>query len=102
MKSRRLMGPYPRPTKTIYHIVDRVRAALLRANPASVFLADFYDGCFSSRADAEEDRLVKFSITDASIRMNNAALATLLSLTAGLSVYRLHLRHLALQTLQER
>ena len=46
---------------------------------------------------------MKFDITDASIRMNNAALAALWSLTAvGLSVYWLHLRHLVRLALQAR
>jgi hypothetical protein len=58
---------------------------------------------FSFRADARKDRLMKFPIPDASVRMNNAALAAPWRPSAvRLSAYRLHLRHFVRQTLQVR
>jgi len=72
-----------------------------KAFPASIFLAGFVDARFSFRADAGEDWLMKFGITDVSSRMNDAALAALWGrMAVRLSVYRLHLRHLVQQTLQ--
>lgn len=80
----------------------RLRRAPLDHDAGPV-LPHFSDARFSFRADAGEDRLMKFGITDAAIRMNDAPLAALWGLTAvRLSTYRCHLRHLLRQIPQAR